>query len=82
MSGPGPLRDVEDPAFLAWPNLRVVVSIGLGVGLLSGAWDAVWHGWSGVDVAAMVVPAVWIPVALVVVHLWARRSPDSHDRGP
>ncbi len=69
----GPLRHLGDPGFLAWSNLRVVLSIGLAAGLLSGLWDALWHGWSGIDVVAMVVTAVWIPVALVAVHLWARR---------
>ncbi|HEX7132372.1 MAG TPA: hypothetical protein VF228_07335 [Iamia sp.] len=79
----GPLLRIEDPRFLSWPNLRVVLSLALLPGVVSGSWDAAWDGWAGVSVIAMVVPAVWILLVLVGLHLYAcprwRRGGRSSD---
>lgn len=70
----GPLRELGDPAFLRWSNLRTVVAIGLLAAVLTGLFDAVVHGWGGVSVGKMTFTAVWIPLCFVALHLFLRRS--------
>lgn len=74
----GPLLEPDDPGFLRWANLRVVLALGLLVGVLNGTWDAATHGWAGVRVPWMVFTTLWVPLVLVGLHLHLRRG---HRRG-
>jgi len=66
------MLEFKDPAFLRWSNLRIVVSIGLIAGLLIALWDALWGGWSAVDLVQVVFVALWIPLVFVGLHLYLR----------
>ncbi len=68
----GPMRELEDPEFMRWSNLRTVVSLGLLLALLSGLFHAAVGGWGHVNVAWLVFTAVWIPLCFVGLHLWLR----------
>ncbi|QYG92749.1 hypothetical protein HC251_10125 [Iamia sp. SCSIO 61187] len=76
----GPLRDLDDPAFLRWPNLQMVLAVGLAAGSANGLWDALTHGWAGVNVPWMVGTALWVPLALVGLHLVLRRRAGRRTR--
>jgi hypothetical protein len=68
----GPLLEFKDPAFLRWSNLRIVVSMGLITGLLIALWDALWGGWSAINVVQVVFVAAWFPLVSIGLHLYLR----------
>lgn len=66
------LRQLSDPEFLRWSNLRVVLSIGLLAAVITGLFDALVHGWAGVSLVKLVFVAVWFPLVFVGLHLYFR----------
>jgi hypothetical protein len=70
----GPIRQLNDPEFLRWANLRLVLTFALMVGVLTGLFNAVVGGWDSVNVFQVVLTVVWITITFVALHLFFRPS--------